>query len=89
MKWIKGTWDKTNDIIFINPVYITTIDTGRKLLWAQDCITAVRYDEEDYPLLLKLMNRTEEEAADPQQNTTDKGEGNKKNEKVRKETSAN
>jgi hypothetical protein len=34
MKWIKGMWDKTEDIIFVNPQYITTIDTGRKLLWA-------------------------------------------------------
>lgn len=73
MKWIKGMWDKTEDIIFVNPQYITTIDTGRKLLWAQDCDTAVKYDEEDYPLLLKLMGRTEQEAADQQQGSTDKG----------------
>lgn len=73
MKWIKGTWDKTSDIIFVNPNYITTIDTGRKLLWAQDCDVAVKYVEEDYPLLLKLMGRTEEEAKDEQKNTTDKG----------------
>lgn len=73
MKWIKGTWDKTNDIIFVNPNYITTIDTGRKLLWAQDCDVAVKYAEEDYPLLLKLMGRTEEEAKDEQKNSTDKG----------------
>ena len=47
--------------------------TGRKLLWAQDCDTAVKYDEEDYSLLLKLMGRTEQEAADPQKISTDKG----------------
>ena len=70
MKWIKGMWDKTKDVIFVNPQYITTIDTGRKLLWAQDCNTAVRYDEADYPLLLKLMGRTEEEAKDEQKETS-------------------
>jgi hypothetical protein len=75
MKWIKGVWDKTNDMLFVNPNYITTVDTGRKLLWAQDCDVAVRYDEGDYPLILKLIGRTEEEALDKQ--GSDKGAAKK------------
>lgn len=73
MKWIKGMWDKTSDIIFVNPQYITVVDTGRKLFWAQDCDVAVRYDSEEYPLILKIIGRTEEEAKDTQGNT-DKGQ---------------
>ena len=69
MKWIKGMWDGTKDVIFVNPAYITAIDTGRKLFWAQDCDVAVHYDEEDYELLLKLMGRTEDEAFDRQSET--------------------
>ena len=70
MKWIKGVWDETQDIIFVNPEYITTVDTGRGLLWAQDCDVAVKYDEEDFPLVLKLIGRTEEEALDNGPNTS-------------------
>ena len=69
-KWIKGTWDDTTDIIFVNPAYITVVDTGRKLFWAQDCDVGVHYDENDYPLILKLIGRTEEEATDTQTNTS-------------------
>ena len=69
MKWIKGVWDGTSDMLFVNPNYITTIDTGRQLLWAQDCDVAVKYDKEDYPLILKMIGRTEEEALDKQEDT--------------------
>lgn len=72
MKWIKGTWDGTKDIIFVNPAYITAVDTGRELCWSQDCDVAVKYDKEDYPLILKLIGRTEEEALDNQEQTTTK-----------------
>jgi len=67
MKWIKGKWDQTNDMIFVNPAYITVVDTGRGLCWAQDCDVAVKYDKEDYPMILKLIGRTEEEALDKQE----------------------
>ena len=69
MKWIKGVWDGTNDILFANPNYITTVDTGRQLLWTQDCDVAIKYDKEDYPLILKMIGRTEEEALDKQEDT--------------------
>lgn len=69
MKWIKGVWDGTSDMLFVNPNYITTVDTGRQLLWAQDCDVAVKYDKEDYPLILKMIGRTEEEALDKQEDT--------------------
>ena len=69
MKWIKGVWDGTDDMLFVNPNYITTVDTGRQLLWAQDCDVAVKYDKEDYPLILKMIGRTEGEALDKQEDT--------------------
>ena len=78
MKWIKGCWDKTKDIIFVNPQYIKTIDTGREILWAQDCDVAVHYDKEDYPLILKLIGRTEEEALDKQEGTANDTKVHKK-----------
>ena len=68
MKWIKGVWDGTKDMLFVNPQYITTVDTGRSLCWAQDCDVAIKYDEEDYPLILKLIGRNEAEAMDKQKN---------------------
>ena len=72
MKWIKGKWDGTNDYIFVNPQYITAVDTGRELLWAIDTDVAVKYEKEEYPLVLKLIGRTEEEAKDEQKETSSK-----------------
>ena len=69
MKWIKGTWDETKDVIFVNPQYITAVDTGRQLFWAQDCDIAVHYEETELPLILKIAGLTEEEARDPTGNT--------------------
>lgn len=78
MKWIKGMWDKTTDVIFVNPQYITVVDTGRKLFWAQDCDVGVRYEDDQLPALLKLMSLTEEEAKDEQKDTKPADKGAKK-----------
>lgn len=61
MKWIQGKWDTNGAVVLINPQYITAIDLTRKLLWAEDCDTAVAWEDDELELINKLTGRPAEE----------------------------
>ena len=54
MKWIKGKWDTNKRDILVNPEYITCVDLDNRLLWADDCDTAVVFEDDQLPALAKL-----------------------------------
>lgn len=61
MKWIQGKWDTNGAVVLINPEYITAIDLSRKLLWAEDCDTAVAWEDDELELINHLTGRPAEE----------------------------
>ena len=75
MKWIQGKWDTNGAVVLINPEYITAIDLSRKLLWAEDCDTAVAWEDDELELINKLTGR-------PAEDELKKNQGAKKNDKV-------
>lgn len=75
MKWIQGKWDTNGAVVLINPQYITAIDLSRKLLWAEDCDTAVAWEDDELELINKLTGR-------PAEDELKKNQGVKKNDKV-------
>ena len=54
MRWIKGQWDTNKRDILVNPEYITCVDLDNRLLWADDCVVAVRFKDDQLPALAKL-----------------------------------
>lgn len=77
MKWIKGKWDTNGREVFVNPQYITCVDLENRMLWAQDCDTAVLFEDEELPAVCKVCGQPIEEA----DSNWNKGE-KKKNDKV-------
>ena len=73
MKWIQGKWEGNGAVVLVNPEYITTIDLERKLLWAEDCVEGVRWEDDELELINKLTGRPAEEELK-------KNKGTKKNE---------
>lgn len=67
MKWIQGKWKQDGEtkasgsVVLINPQYITTVDLSRKLLWTEDCDTAVEWEDDELELINKLTGRPAEE----------------------------
>lgn len=67
MKWIQGKWKQDGEekasgsVVLINPQYITTVDLARKLLWAEDCDTAVEWEDDELDLINKMTGRPAEE----------------------------
>jgi hypothetical protein len=67
MKWIQGKWKQDGEekasgsVVLINPQYITTVDLTRKLLWAEDCDTAVEWEDDELELINKMTCRPAEE----------------------------
>lgn len=61
MKWIKGQWDTNKRDILVNPEYITCVDLDSRLLWADDCDVAVRFEDDQLPALAKLTGVSLEE----------------------------
>lgn len=61
MKWIQGKWETNNAVVLVNPAYITTVDLSRRLLWAEDCDEAVRFEDDELELINKLTGRPAEE----------------------------
>jgi hypothetical protein len=61
MKWIQGKWGTNGAVVLINPQYITTVDLTRKLLWAEDCDEAVKWEDDELELIDKLTGRPAEE----------------------------
>lgn len=67
MKWIQGKWTENGEdrssgsVVLINPQYITTVDLSRKLLWAEDCDTAVAWEDDELELINKMTGRPAEE----------------------------
>ena len=54
MRWIKGKWDTNKRDILVNPEYITCVDLDNRLLWADDCDTAVVFEDDQLPAIAKL-----------------------------------
>ena len=61
MKWIQGKWDTNRAVVLINPQYITAVDLTRHLLWAEDCDTAVEWEDDELELINKMTGRPAEE----------------------------
>lgn len=61
MKWIQGKWVENGAVVLINPQYITAIDLTRKLLWAEDCNDAVKWEDDELELINKMTGRPAEE----------------------------
>ena len=69
MKWIQGKWVLDGEdgerqegaVVLVNPEYITTVDLSRKLLWAEDCDTAVAWEDDELELINKMTGRPAEE----------------------------